>query len=229
MHLILAFTKMHDRLLYQRPNTKQSETELFHYYNGTAMFNRTLESQKATPSERDALWIASTLVGTLYMGQIEANTPEEAWPLKSLGPGEPEWLTLSLGKTEIWEFCDPSRSDCCFKKMLVLCNDFSHDPDFTPYKAKDDGFPNLDTEMRIFLGLSDSLTWTTSPYFRAANIISQLLPQPCNQANVMKFATFTHLIDPKFRALWGNKDPGALLLVSYWLAKAIPSHFWWIW
>lgn len=53
MHVVLAFTYSHDRLLQPIPD-KPSAAELFHNYKGAALFNYRL-SQDATPSERDAI------------------------------------------------------------------------------------------------------------------------------------------------------------------------------
>lgn len=204
--------------------------EMFHYHNGTAIFNQRLQDSEATSSERDAIWIASTLISVQYIGYIDATSPENVWPLKSLGPGEPDWLELSLGKREIESFCDPLRADCCFQKILVDFETSLHRDDFTPYELKDGGFHNLPDEMLEFLALTDPSTWSLSPYFRAANIISQLVTREYNESNFVKFLTFMYSMDPRFRVLWRDKDPGALLLIVYWYSKAtVPSKHWWMW
>lgn len=172
-------------------------------------------------------WITSTLIGAIEWSKIEAESPESAWPLKDLEPGEPDWLTLSQGKNDLWDFCDPTRPECCFKSLLVKCNLEGGDSDFTPYELKDGGFDNLPSAMLDFLELKDPLVWQSSPYFRAANIISQLIPIEYNQKNLMKYTTFLYLMTPEFRELWVRKDPGVLLLISYWYAKSIPYQQWW--
>ncbi|KAF3767027.1 hypothetical protein M406DRAFT_220339, partial [Cryphonectria parasitica EP155] len=228
MHLVLTFTLMHDRVS-QTSDTNFTPRELYHYYTGTAMFNQKLCDPDATPSERDACWIASTLIGIIYICHIDATKPQEAWPLKSPGPGEPDWLVLSLGKQDLWEFCDPMRPDCCFQEMHLQVNPWGGDEDFTPDELKDGGFPNILPEILEFLNLTDPSTWVESPYFRSTNILSQLLPQDYNQQNIMKFATFTYYTSPEFRDLWKQKDPGVLILVAYWYSKAISTQFWWMW
>lgn len=53
MHIVLAFTYTHDRLLQPIPD-KPCAAELFHHYQGSALFNYRLR-EDATPSERDAI------------------------------------------------------------------------------------------------------------------------------------------------------------------------------
>jgi hypothetical protein len=172
-------------------------------------------------------WITATLIGAMEWSKIEAESPEAAWPLKDLEPGEPDWLTLSQGKNGIWDFCDPSRAESCFKNLLVRSNIEGGDANFTPYQLKDGGFHNLPAPLLDFLSLRDPLSWSSSPYYRAANIVSQLMPFEYNQRHLLKFTTFLYLMEPKFRELWVRKDPGVLLLISFWYAKAIPYHQWW--
>lgn len=230
MHLVLAFTQMHDRQLQPSVESRPVAAELFRYHSGTTIFRRKLRDSGATSSERDALWIASTMISAQYIGYIDATSAEDAWPLKSIGPGEPDWLELGLGKKHIEAFCDIMRTDCCFQKLVAQFEASNASEDFTPYELRDGGFHNLPTEMLEFLGLTDPSTWSSSPYFRAANIISQVLPHEYNESNYMKFLAFMYCMAPEFRSLWRTKDPGALLLLSYWYSKAtVPSKHWWLW
>ncbi|PSR82842.1 hypothetical protein BD289DRAFT_436768, partial [Coniella lustricola] len=202
------------------------------------------------------------MLGLIYIAHLDATTPEQAWPLQSPGPGEPDWLALNLGKHDMWEFCDPLREDGCFREMLVQMaswGDGSGDGAdsgamFTPDELKDGGFPNIRSDILAMLGLQRSTTriWQneqdqeeqhedgdgaeqetpspspSNPYYRAANILSQLMPLEYSPRNLLKFAAFTHYTTSAFRALWGRKDPGALILIVYWYAKAVPSPYWWI-
>ncbi|KAL1860552.1 hypothetical protein Daus18300_009185 [Diaporthe australafricana] len=174
-------------------------------------------------------WITSTLIGAIEWSKIEAKSPEEAWPLKDRAPGEPDWLTLSVGKQDVWDFCDPTRAECCFRQLLVKCKIDGVDVDFDPSRLKDGGFHHLPSQLLDFLNLTDPLVWDSSPYYRAANIMSQLMPLNYNQRNLLKFTTFLYLMAPEFRELWVNKDPGALILTSYWYAKTLPYQQWWTW
>ncbi|ROW05657.1 hypothetical protein VSDG_00676 [Cytospora chrysosperma] len=213
MHVVLALTASHDRRL-SSSDGNPTASELFHYYNATALFNYRLQCQDITPSERDAIWIASLFISAMQMCDIQAQRPEEAWPLRTSDPGEPNWLTLNLGKNDMWNLCDPTRTDSCFQVMLDKCS-IRAEPEFTPYELKGDGFQNLPSEMLEYLNLDDPSTRASSPYFRAANIVSQLMPLEYNQSNIMKFITFLGLMQPEFRDLWTKKDPGVLLLLSY--------------
>lgn len=227
MHVVLALTATHDRVL-SLPDEKPTVTELFHHYKATKLFNSRLTSSISTSSERDAIWIAFTFIGAMQMCDVRGKSPEEAWPLKAPEPDEPSWLTLTLGKHSISDLCDPSRADSCFR-ALSGCKIRDSDSGFTPDELKDGGFHNLPREVLECLNLDDVSTWTSSPYFRAANILSQLMPIEYNQMNMLKYLTFIQHMQPEFRELWVKKDPGVLLLLSYWYAKCIPFQQWWTW
>lgn len=230
MHLVLAFTSMHDRLLQPTLKSYPTATEMFHYQYGTAVFSQKLSNREIISAERDALWIASTLVAIQYIALVDVTSPEGAWPLKSLEPGEPDWVELVLGKKRMLDLCDPKRKESCFQEILVQSDAAPHYPGPLPLGLNDGGLHNLPEEMLDFLKLSDPSTWANSPYFRAARVISQLLPLECSQANIMTFMNFIHGLEPGFRGLWRNKDPGALLVIMYWYSKvAVPFQHWWIW
>ncbi len=91
MHIVLALTLMHDRFLLGFADTPQGVTEAYHWYQGTAMFNRKL-SGPIESFEKDALWGAAALLGVMSFANINATTYEEAWPLKATSDSDLDWL-----------------------------------------------------------------------------------------------------------------------------------------
>ncbi|KAI7777234.1 hypothetical protein LA080_003899 [Diaporthe eres] len=75
MHLALGFTLMHDRHLISSPPRPASMAELDHFTRGTALFNMKL-SGSLTPSEKDAIWAAATLLGSSTIAGVDALAPE---------------------------------------------------------------------------------------------------------------------------------------------------------
>lgn len=230
MHMVLAFTIMHDRAIEAASkSSKQTQAELYHFYHGISLFNSKMFTT-ATSSELDALWIASILIGSTGVALIDADSAEEAWPLKDPEPGDPDWIALTMGKNEVLSFCDLSRPDSCLSSILSKTKPDPKDH-FSPLLPTDEGLSNLSLELQEVLNLTepDSESYTTNPYFRGANIMSQLMLREYNQENLVEFITFLNCMTPEFRELLNKKDPGVLLLMSYWYAKAIPFQQWWTW
>ncbi len=79
MHVILALTLIHETHLSPVPDRRRSSALAFHWYHGTALFNAKLSM--APPHEHGALWAAAALLGVTAFADIQARTPQEAWPL----------------------------------------------------------------------------------------------------------------------------------------------------
>jgi len=82
----------------------------FHWSQAAALLNKTL-STGVKPSERDALWVCASLLGALSFTSIQAQTPEEAWPLKPDASSDLYWLKISKGKSAIWKIIDSLKPD----------------------------------------------------------------------------------------------------------------------
>ncbi|KAJ9137444.1 Alpha-galactosidase [Pleurostoma richardsiae] len=225
MHLLLGLTLMHDRFLSSKHNQQPSTAELFHVSQGTSLFSRRLsEHSSCTPLELDALWAASTFLGVITAGAIEAKTAEEAWPLRPRLNDHPDWITIGEGKKKVWEISDPSRPDSCFHALKMPAIDA-----FLTESPKGGELQNLPRDLVQLLGLIDPSNRASNPRYHMANIMSRLMPLEFSQTTVLKFATFLTQMSPAFRDLLQTRDPGALVLLTYWYAKASMSQQWWTW
>ncbi|EOO03807.1 putative transcription factor cys6 protein [Phaeoacremonium minimum UCRPA7] len=222
MHLVLGFTIMHDRSL--SPKTKrQTHSELYHWYYGTAIFNSKIPAP-LTRSEKDAMWISSTILGAGSIGSIDATDAEECWPLKDRPSTEPDWLTMSEGKNEIYQLADLASSESGLKQLVDVCVD-----DFFSSTSKGAFLRYLPQELVEVLGLTDPSSYATSPYYVSADILSRLMPFEYTESTLLKFITFLSHMTPEFKNLFNARDPGALLLMAYWFAKACSYQLWWSW
>lgn len=222
MHLVLGFTIMHDRNL--SPKMKpQTHGELYHWYNGTAIFNTKILAP-LTRSEKDAMWISSTILGAGSIGFIDANEAEDCWPLKDRPPTEPDWLTMSEGKNEIFQLADLASSESGLRKLFDVCVD-----DFFSATSKGAYLRNLPDELIEVLGLADPSCYAASPYYISADILSRLMPFEYSERTMLKFITFLSNLTPEYKNLYNARDPGALLLMAYWFGKACSYQLWWSW
>lgn len=224
MHIALGFTLMHDRHLISSPPRPPSMAELAHFTRGTALFNMKL-SGPLTPSEKDAIWGAATLLGSSTLAHIDAVSPEQAWPLRKPSESDLDWLRMYDGKREIWRITDPTRPNCCLRLLCKEVEMFRQEMSVT-----EPGLKRLPGELCRLLGLHGHVNLLVSnPYRIPANILNNLMAMDNSRTSTVAFLSFLLLMQPDFRQLVVDKDPYALILLAYWFAEFSQSHTWYVW
>ncbi|KAH7144384.1 hypothetical protein B0J13DRAFT_43792 [Dactylonectria estremocensis] len=229
MHVFLAFTLLHDSFLSSFTTSAAHRSQLaFHWYHGTALFHRNLSAaSRSSPralagSHRDALWASAAILGSAAFAFVDSVDPTASWPLHEASPSDLDWLKMSDGKRAVWDIADPTRPDSIFHPLLadqavnVAPNGLAPiPPDVLPASF----YPLFDLA---------SSTACTNPYHVATSILAQLLPREMNDKTVIQFLSFLSQLDPRFRRLLEDKDPRALLLLVYWLARLASFEAWWL-
>lgn len=226
MHGVLSLTLMHDRYLSGASNTKLSVTEAFHWYQSTALFNEKLAGP-IDISERDALWATAACLGTIAFFYLEAETLEEAWPLKAPSPMDLNWLSLSEGKTTLWKLTRSSGAKSVFQ-ILSPSQNTAPQPTPPPTPPNVHGLEALPSEFIKLCGLDAASTSANNPYHAVASSLAKSLHSDCKLTTILSFLTFVMTIPAKYKELLKRKDPCALLLLAYWFAKMCQYPHWWI-
>lgn len=181
--------------------------------------------QPIKDESRDALWASAALMGTIQFATFEARSPEEAWPLKSCGTTDLDWLKMSEGKKAVFAIADPTRSDSVFCKMST-----GHQKLWRPLLGTKDCSNTDAVEMtRDFIDMFDLGPTSTSgdnPYYKAAMALARLLHVKCDRNNVVEFFGFIVNINPDLKRLLDQRDAKALLLVVHWYAKLYRAQWW---
>ncbi|KAF7916947.1 uncharacterized protein EAE98_010378 [Botrytis deweyae] len=222
MHALLTFTLMHDRHISIEHSIRMSSREAFHWCQSVSLFSKKLASGAIeSSSERDALWATSVLLGIIAFCNIEAASPEEAWPLKPPSSLDLNWLTMSYGKSEIWKLgLDQSAS--AFKTLMA--------PPFETLSQF--SYIRLETLPQAFvtlLNLYPSSKPHDNPYHLAASLLSDIIDLDDPITVILKFWTFVSSMHPQYKRLLLQKEPRVLLLQAYWLGKVCQFPHWWIW
>jgi hypothetical protein len=244
-HIVIALTLLHDRHL--AGTNAISHKTLSHWYHGTAKFKEAL-MQPAKGESRDALWASAALMGTIQFATFEARTPEEAWPLKSCGTTDLDWLKMSGnclimnntigslyanpklfttdGKKAVFAIADPTRADSVFCKMST-----GHDKLWRPLMGPEDSSDTDAVEMtRDFIDMfglgPNTMCGNNNPYYKAAMALARLLRVKCDRNNVVEFFGFIVSINPELKRLLDQRDAKALLLVVHWYAKLYRAQWW---
>ncbi|KAF7873876.1 hypothetical protein EAF04_002548 [Stromatinia cepivora] len=222
MHALLTFTLMHDRHISTEHSIKMSPSEAFHWCQSISLFSSKLSSARnESPSEHDALWATSLLLGIITFCHIEAKTPQEAWPLRPSSSLDLNWLVMSYGKSEIWRL-DQDKNASAFKTLMA-----------PPYRTLA-RFTHirLGTLPQAFVTLFDlhpSSKSNDNPYHLAASLLSDIIDVDDAITVIMKFWTFVGSMHSQYKRLLLQKEPRALLLQAYWLGKVCQFPHWWIW
>lgn len=214
---------MHDRHLISSPPRPPSKVELAHFTRGTALFNLKL-SGLLTPSEKDAIWGAATLLGSSTFAHIEAVSPEQAWPLRKSSERDLDWLRMYNGKREIWRITDPTRSDCCLRLLDAEVEKVRQE-----ISIMEPGLKRLPAELCQLLGLHGHGSLLSNPYRIPANILNNLMAMESSRTSVLTFLSFVILMQAEFKQLVVDKDPYALILLAYWFAEFSQYHAWYVW
>ena len=224
LHVALTLTTMHDAYLSLGNPSTNNNLIAFHWSQGASLLNARL-TNGIDPSERDALWACSTLLGALSFCSTPARCPQESWPLKPDPSGSDlDWLKMTEGKKAIWKLSDPLREDSIF---------YPHMADFIPgFAALAPSAQSLDTLPRELVELCGinraSPNSDNNPNAPLLNLLTHFLPLPCNATTLGRFMSFFGCMSPSYRLLLAHKDPGALLLLAYWYAKLLDYRQWWL-
>lgn len=200
-----------------------SKAELAHFTRGTALFSTKL-SGPLTPSEKDAIWAAATLLGTSTLAGVDALSPEQAWPLRKPSEGDLDWLRMYDGKREVWRIAEPTRPDCCLRlrsqEVEAVCQEMS---------TAEPGLERLPAELCRLLGLHGRVGLVSNPYRSSAGILNNLMATKSSRTSILAFLSFVTLMQADFRQLVVDKDPYALILLAYWFAEFSQHHAWFVW
>lgn len=218
MHSMLALTLMHDRAL-SKLNTPLSTTEAFHWYRSVMLFNTKLAGP-VQPSDRDPLWATAMCLGIISFYFLEAERPQEAWPLKLPSATDLNWLKMTDGKKALWSVAGSppggSLFDTPFPEESLL-------PSIPGSRLE-----TLPSEFIKLYDLENPLTDDENPYRAVATPLIQSLYTESILHIIVGFLTFIGNMRPDFKQLLEQKDPRALLLLAYWYAKVCQFDLWWM-
>ena len=222
MHAVLALTLMHDRHLSATAGEKPSNTEAFQWYQSIALFNSKL-SRPIESSERDPLWATAVILSLIAVYYIEADTAEQAWPLKPSSSLDLNWLKMCQGKKEIWRITQPLRNESVFRPLV------KDNMSFISEASTLLGLEVLPPNLTKLCGLDASSTVDNNPYHATAFALAQVLDSDNKLLTMMSFLQFINSMRQDYKRLLELKDTCALLLLAYWYAKVCQTQQWWLW
>jgi hypothetical protein len=152
---------------------------------------------------------------------IDAETPEEAWPLASPSSLDLNWLKLSDGKKEIWSIVQPFRSDCVFQPLALEFTTFLPTP-------KGPGIETLPAQLLSLFDLDATSTSENNPYYEAASMLARSFNIEDEFTSTTNFFAFVRQMSPDFKQLLERKDTRALLMLAYFYTQVCQYRHWWL-
>jgi hypothetical protein len=225
---MMTLTLMHDRHLDSPSQLKPTPTESYHWYQTISSFSKMMSHPRSL-EEQAALWTTSTLLFSTVFCQVDANSPEDAWPLRAPSASDLDWLIMSDGKNEISRMTQSLIGHPIFGDLVSFQPD-KVIPDFYPDQ---DTFNNLPSEFLRLYNLNPSANTNTNTQDKIfhnplVQLSHALAPSLHPIAKIMRCWTFVGTMTPKFRALLRRKDPRGLLILLYWFARLNEVDVWWL-
>jgi hypothetical protein len=214
MHLVQAVTASHDRYLCGLATARPGRAETYHMSQALAAF-QTILSRPIHHDDRDALMLASSLLGVVSFFNLEASTIEEVWPLVD---SDMSWLNLSDGKRTVWKLAKPLQPSSLWQKVAHIYN-----RDFTPPAKLPEHAPSIFDHL---ISNDPSQSATANPYYKTSRALVLLLDLECNDSTWLQFLEFLCWVDPPYKLLLERRDPWALLILCYWYMKVCRGAWW---
>lgn len=215
---------LHNRHVSSVSRPHPSPRELSHYLQGIIKFKQAL-TEPLSQSQRDALWITTTLLEVITLGSIEATCPEEAWPIKTSEMADDlNWMFITQVKGEMWRIADVANSDCSLRELANKpWNYRTAAPPFEP------GFKNISPFLIRTLTIDSPDNPHTEAYRSKLRLLDGLMIMRCDQSTILYFLSFLSRMSEDCTRLLQSRDPGALMIMAYWYAKTSQNTGqWWI-
>lgn len=217
---------MHDG--YLGANRAESNSREAYYYHNScaaALFNHKLSSGTFTTADRDAIWTTACLLSNMSSFVIEADNPEQSWPLSQSSSSTLEWLEMQRGMKAIYQLCSITEPGGMFYELL------QHPKySFLQYKWVEDtrdGIEDILPEFVTLCSLTPLSNAQNSPYHLAVRALSAIWDMECTQYTVFRFLSFASLMRSEMKELLMKKDAPALVILAYWYTKIFRVHRWW--
>jgi len=219
---MLTLTAIHDRYLVDKPSQKNRIAEIYHLSRAVTLFKQKL-SDPIQLGDRDALWATAALLGMVTFSLIDALKPEDAWPLKDSDSTDLEWMQLGESKQTIWTIADPMRTESLFHHQAT---DYYNA--WMEVLASNTTLEDIPMQFIQLYSLNEMTSAENNVYFRPLLGLAAVLSCTKPPLVIMHFNIFMSHMESRFKMLLIQKDPRALLIISYWYSTVCDTSIWWM-
>lgn len=191
-----------------------------HWERALKLYRREI-SKPIDEHNMDPLMSTCMLLGTIIFSPEECK-PASSWVFSS-DPTRLSWLLGQSGLRYILEAItiQQLRQSIWFEAFME-----SDDEDHT-FNNNSPGREGLHPELAELCEIHETTTEESNPYHWPLRMLSPMLPLKADRNNFAKLIPFIGRLYPAYTKLLQEKDPRALLILSYWLGKLCEEKQWW--
>ncbi|PWY91250.1 hypothetical protein BO70DRAFT_89043 [Aspergillus heteromorphus CBS 117.55] len=219
MHTIIAAATSHIRHSVPE-NRTYAVTESYHWQQAISQYSEALTT--IGPDNTDSL-ISACLLMTIRSFALDEYNPLSSFVFSDDSTSL-NWLSLQAGLRHLLEATYKWQSDSMWWEVF-------NKTDNSKVQFFDDDRPGrvgIRPELADLCGIDETTTAATSPYHAPARILTGLLSLERGTQNFGPYTGFMGRLLPDFFEKLIQKDPPALVLLSWWLALMHGTEMWWV-
>ena len=218
-HAILAYTSHH--LQYLQPTQQRFKQSATYYrQRGLELYRKELNGS-ITLHNMDAVFGACMIFAVLAYAADDIG-PEKSFVF-SEEPGAINWLSVQAGFLTLKTMRDiqPYLSSSIWGPLFRESDEQGL---FYDTRTGAEGLPETFVEL---CGIDESSTDDNNPYHAALRLCMSIMHIKVNMQMFTKFISFPGRMRLEFFNIVRERDPVALLIVSYWLSRMCGIDQWW--
>ncbi|PWY78481.1 hypothetical protein BO94DRAFT_522172 [Aspergillus sclerotioniger CBS 115572] len=219
MHSIIAAATSHIRHL-ANDNRGYALSETYHWQQAITQYSK--EITTIGPNNTDSL-ISACLLLTVRSFALDEYSPLSSFVFSD-DPVSLNWLSLQAGLRYLIGATAKWVDGSMWWEMFMR----SHDQFLNIFDDDRPGRVAMDPELADLCGIDDTTTAETNPYHAPVRMLTGLLSL---ERGVKHFAAYTGFMGrllPDFLEKLMQKDPPALVLLSWWLGLMYGTGMWWV-
>ena len=219
MHALIASSTMH--LCHIVPdNTAYKATEAYHWREAISQYSNEI-STNVGPHNMDALFSACIIM-TFNSFALDEFNPRSSFVFSDRRESL-NWLVLQSGLRHLLYIAGPWLSQSIWFDMFMASR--GKDTSFEDHRP---GRAGLDPEMADLCGIDDNTIEETNPYLWPLRMLTHLMPLERSLRSFSNYTNFMGRLLPEFYEKLLQKDPPALIILSWWLALMNSIQMWWM-
>ncbi|KAL4891729.1 hypothetical protein BDV59DRAFT_63035 [Aspergillus ambiguus] len=219
MHGIIATAASHLRHTVPN-NTHYKMLEAHHWQQSISQYSKEI-SAGVGPHNMDPLF-SNCMLMTAHSFNLETYNPRSSFIFTN-DPESLNWLFLQSGLRHLLGFARPWLYSSMWWEMFKQPR--QENPLFDDHRPGRDGLHPL---LADICGIEDTTTEEENPYLWPLRMLTPLLSLERSIRSLMHYSNFMGRLLPDYLEKLRQKDPPALVILSWWLALMSSTDLWWL-
>ncbi|KAF9893589.1 hypothetical protein FE257_010901 [Aspergillus nanangensis] len=219
MHAIIATATSHLRHVLP-DNTPYKLVEAHHWQQAISQYSETI-ANGVGPSNMDPLFSACLLM-TAHSFNLQTFHPRSSFVFSD-DPDALNWLFLQSGLRHLLGLSGPWLCLSIWWDMFKQSRD--ENPLFEDHRQGREGLHPKFVEL---CGIQDDTCEETNPYHWPLRMLTPILPLERSAKSLSQYTSFMGRLLPDYMKMLQQRDPPALIILSWWLALMYSTKIWWM-